>query len=70
MANFSARRWLASQPFGKVIKEKLLEKGNAGLSMYDRVKHLIGEIDGPDDLSTNPKYLPGFGQDLHSFPTE
>jgi hypothetical protein len=55
---------------GKIIKERLLEKEKAGTSMYDRVKHLIGKFDGPPDLSTNPRYLKGFGEDLDSFETE
>lgn len=55
---------------GKIIKERLLEKENAGLSLYDRLEHLIGRVNGPSDLSTNPKYLHGFGEDLHSFGKE
>ena len=50
---------------GKIIKERLLEKENARLSLYDRVTDLIGQVDGPPDLSTNSKYLHGFGEDLH-----
>ena len=49
---------------GKIIKERLLEKENAGLSLYDRVRDIIGQVDGPPDLSTNAKYLHGFGEDL------
>ena len=49
---------------GKVIKERLLEKEKERVSIYDRVKHLVGSVDGPPDLSTNPKYLQGFGEDL------
>jgi hypothetical protein len=49
---------------GKIIKEKLLEREKARISIYERVKHLVGAIDGPPDLSTNPKYLQGFGEDL------
>jgi hypothetical protein len=33
-----------------------------GLSLYERMKHLIGTIDGPGDLSTNPKYMEGYGR--------
>jgi hypothetical protein len=55
---------------GKVIKERLLEKEPTKLSVYDRVKHLIGQVDGPPDLSTNPKYLEGFGEDLRPFGAE
>lgn len=32
-------------------------------SLLDRAKHLIGVIEGPGDLSTNPKYLEGLGED-------
>ena len=55
---------------GKVIKERLLEKEPTKLSIYDRVRHLIGKVDGPPDLSTNPKYLEGFGEDLRPFGAE
>jgi hypothetical protein len=49
---------------GKVIKERLLEREKERTSVYDRVKHLVGSVDGAPDLSTNPKYLQGFGEDL------
>jgi ribbon-helix-helix CopG family protein len=29
---------------------------------YDLVKHLCGSLRGPKDLSTNPKYMKGFGE--------
>jgi len=54
----------------KIIKERLLEKEKAALSIYDRVKHLIGAFEGPPDLRTNPTYLKGFGEDLGSLDTE
>lgn len=28
---------------------------------YERIEHLVGSIEGPGDLSTNPKYMEGFG---------
>ena len=31
-------------------------------SLYERVKHLIGSIDGPGDLSTNPRHMEGYGR--------
>ena len=34
----------------------------AARSLYDRIKHLCGVISGPGDLSTNPKYMEGYGQ--------
>ncbi|MEM1040998.1 MAG: hypothetical protein AAGI91_00050 [Bacteroidota bacterium] len=32
-------------------------------SAYDKLKHLIGRAEGPPDLSTNPDYMKGFGED-------
>ncbi len=29
---------------------------------FDRIKHLLGSLDGPGDLSTNPKYMENFGK--------
>lgn len=31
-------------------------------SFYERAKHLIGTASGPGDLSTNPKYMAGYGK--------
>lgn len=31
-------------------------------SFYERAKHLIGTATGPGDLSTNPKYMAGYGK--------
>ncbi len=35
------------------------------VTLYDALaaRGIIGCIDGPSDLSTNPKYMEGFGQD-------
>ena len=30
-------------------------------SFLSGIEHLIGSVDGPVDLSTNPKYMEGFG---------
>lgn len=32
-----------------------------GKTPYDRIKHLIGILDGPGDLTSNPKYWEEFG---------
>ena len=32
-------------------------------TVYDAIADLIGSVEGPGDLSTNPKYLQGFGLD-------
>jgi len=34
----------------------------ARISAYDLVKHLIGTLEGPSDLATNPRYMKGFGE--------
>ena len=31
-------------------------------SFLSGIEHLIGSIEGPADLSTNPKYMEGFGR--------
>jgi len=31
-------------------------------SAYDLVKHLIGTLEGPSDLATNPTHMKGFGE--------
>ena len=36
--------------------------GNGSLSPYEQVKDLIGSIEGPGDLSTNPKHMKGYGR--------
>ncbi|HEV8072681.1 MAG TPA: CopG family transcriptional regulator [Opitutaceae bacterium] len=47
----------ALRAYGVAPKEKAIPSG------YDLVKDLIGKYtDGPGDLSTNPKYLEGFGR--------
>lgn len=31
-------------------------------SLLDGIEHLVGSVEGPADLSTNPKYMEGFGR--------
>ena len=31
-------------------------------SFLDGIEHLVGSTEGPGDLSTNPKYMEGFGR--------
>ncbi len=38
------------------------EGDRPSVSAYELSKHLIGSIEGPGDLSTNPKYMDGFGE--------
>lgn len=32
-------------------------------SLLERMQHLVGVVEGPGDLSTNPKYMEDFGKD-------
>ena len=34
-----------------------------GQTMYDLTKDVCGMFEGPGDLSTNPRYMEGFGED-------
>ena len=53
---------------GQIIRQALraygiVPKEGAKPTAYDLVKDLIGKYkDGPGDLSTNPKYMEGFGR--------
>jgi len=38
--------------------KRAIRRGNA----YGRVKHLIGTLEGPSDLATNPEHMKGFGE--------
>jgi hypothetical protein len=46
-----------------VLREAFAERQTAAPagSFYERARHLIGSISGPGDLSTNPKYMEGYG---------
>lgn len=37
-------------------------EGSSGASCHDVFADVCGVIDGPKDLSTNPKHLAGFGE--------
>jgi hypothetical protein len=43
-----------------------LSSTTASGSFYERARHLIGVASGPGDLSTNPKYMAGYGKSRHS----
>ena len=53
---------------GQLVRKALhaygvVPKDKTAPSAYDLVKHLIGKNKGgPGDLSTNPKYMEGFGR--------
>jgi metal-responsive CopG/Arc/MetJ family transcriptional regulator len=34
----------------------------AGAPAYEYIKHLVGTLEGPTDLATNPEHMKGFGE--------
>ena len=66
----SLDRWLTEEAkrLGRtksaLVREALLRQRNGArpLSVHDRMKEVCGIIKGRRDLSTNPKYLEGFGE--------
>lgn len=55
------RRVSKSQVAREAIEVSLSRKPKARATAYDMVKHLVGSVKGPADLSTNPKHMEGFG---------
>ncbi len=52
------------QPKSDLVREALqrVRQGQGGTSCHDLFADICGAIDGPKDLSTNPKHLAGFGE--------
>jgi len=42
-------------------RERPVEGWQPGMSALDVSRDLVGCVEGPGDLSTNPKYMEGFG---------
>ncbi len=58
-----ARRKTTAKVLGRTRTSHPGKKsGTPPLSLYERCKHLIGVLDGPGDLTTNPKYMEGYGR--------
>jgi hypothetical protein len=47
----------------QIVRDALARanQGRRKLSLHDRMKGVCGSMKGPRDLSSNPKYLEGFG---------
>ena len=57
-----ARRTTKSHVIRTILEEELDgARGRAGLRAYDLVKHLVGRLSGPRDLSDHPRHLDDFG---------
>jgi hypothetical protein len=52
------------RPQSDLVREALQRsrEGGNGVSCHDLFADLCGVVDGPKDLSTNPKHLAGFGE--------
>jgi hypothetical protein len=52
------------RPQSDLVREALqrVREGTSGVSCHDVFADVCGVIDGPRDLSTNPKHLSGFGE--------
>ena len=65
LASWLARRARQlGRPQSALIREALQQAadGTSGASCHDVFAEVCGVIDGPKDLSTNPKHLAGFGE--------
>jgi hypothetical protein len=66
----SLARWLSEQaqalgrPQSELVREALerTRQGNAGANCHDVFADVCGAIEGPRDLSTNPRHMAGFGE--------
>ena len=62
--------WLArrakqlGRPQSELVRDALERSrgGETAANCHDLMAELCGSINGPKDLSTNPKYLDGFGK--------
>jgi hypothetical protein len=59
----AAAKRVTKSKYVRDLLEARLKKEKVKLSFYEEMKDIIGCFDGPSDLSTNPKYMKGFGRD-------
>jgi Ribbon-helix-helix protein, copG family len=60
----SRRARALGRPQSDLVREALqrVSEGTSGASCHDLFADVCGVIDGPRDLSTNPKHFSGFGE--------
>ena len=47
----------------EAIEQRLKTRRAVGrVFAYELVKHLVGTLEGPSDLATNPEHMKGFGE--------
>ncbi len=64
LERLAKRRGAAKSDIIREALESYLADGKHGrrLSIADLAADLVGSIEGPPDLATNPKYMRGFGK--------
>lgn len=64
VASEARKRGVSKSQLVRDALESYLQNGGAveGPSCLDLSRDLAGSVEGPPDLSTNPKYLEGFGR--------
>jgi metal-responsive CopG/Arc/MetJ family transcriptional regulator len=64
LERISKERGAAKSDVVRDALEAYLAEGKNGkpLSIAELAADLVGSIDGPSDLATNPKYMRGFGK--------
>ena len=60
----SRRAHELGRPQSDLVRDALLrsKEGEAGKSCHEVFRDVCGVVDGPKDLSTNPKHMRGFGE--------
>ena len=60
----SRRATELGRPQSDLVREALqrLKEGSGGASCHDLFADVCGVIEGPRDLSTNPRHMRGFGE--------
>ena len=53
---------LLEEMFGKAVQGQRIPKGSRSLIEALRERGLVAAMQGPGDLSTNPKHMEGFGE--------
>jgi predicted transcriptional regulator len=58
-----ARRTTKSAVVRELLETQLSRRSaRKEMSAFDLVKHVVGRLSGPRDLSSNPRHLDGFGE--------
>jgi metal-responsive CopG/Arc/MetJ family transcriptional regulator len=58
----AARKRVPKSQYVRDVLSAALNKEKQKPSLHELMKGAIGCFDGPSDLSTNPKYLKGYGK--------